>query len=171
MRRRTRGWAERARRLPRFRGRYQAPGSIDDQGALRQFVRHVPDDYRGERIRSADADLPGAALHHGWLVGRLQFDEQHPWPVRAGRGEFLGSWRESSQCQRVDAGARRWLFCDSLYDWELFCLIQAATPADIASGIQKSRRKCARDDEAFSLDEREAHADFIPSRTRETNVG
>ena len=45
-------------------------------GALRQPLRHVPQDHRRGSVPGADADLPRHPLHDGRPVGGLQPDEQ-----------------------------------------------------------------------------------------------
>ena len=54
-----------------------------DQGEVRQPLRHVPPDHRRGPVQGADAHLPRVALHHGRPVGGLQPDDHHPGPVRA----------------------------------------------------------------------------------------
>ena len=93
--------------LPGFQRRDQATRRRRHPGALRQPLRHVPEDHRRRSVCRADADLPGDSLHDGRALGRLQPDEHDSRAPRAGRGELLGPRRQSARRERPDAGTRR----------------------------------------------------------------
>ena len=119
VRRRARRWRDRARGVSRLRRCHLAAGRRDDQGALRQPVRHVQADHRRGPVHGADADLPRHPLHDGWALGRLQPDEQPAGPARARRGQLQRPRREPPGRQRAHAGARRRLLHHPLHDRRL----------------------------------------------------
>ena len=84
-------------------------------GAVRQPLRHVPQDHRRGSVQGPDADLPGHPLHDGRAVGGLQPDEQRAGPARPRRGELLRSRRQPPRRQRADAGAGRRLLRHPLH--------------------------------------------------------
>ena len=73
-------------------------------GNLFQMYEKITDE---KPVQDADADLPRHPLHDGRALGRLQPDVHHPGPVRARRGELLGSRRQPPGRQRADAGPGR----------------------------------------------------------------
>ena len=76
-------------------------------GNLFQMYQKITDE---NPYKIADAHLPRRPLHDGRAVGRLRPDVDHPRPVRAGRGELLGSRCEPAGGQRPHAGSRRRVF-------------------------------------------------------------
>ena len=94
-------------------------GADDDQGAVRQPVRHVPADHRRGSVQGADAHLPRHPLHDGRPVGGLQPDEHDPGPARARRSELLRPRREPPRRERADAGAGRRLLRHPVHDRRL----------------------------------------------------
>ena len=107
LRRGPRRRPRRARRLPRLRRRHRPARPRRHRGQVRQPVRDVRADHRRGPVRGADAHLPGAPLHDGRSVGRLQPDVDHPGPVRHRRGQLLRSRRQPAGRQRPDAGPGR----------------------------------------------------------------
>ena len=95
------------------------PSSVSAQDVIQDRYGNLFEMYEkitGENpYDGADADLPGAALHHGRAVGRLLPDEQHPRALRAGRGQLLRSRRQPARRLRPDAGSRRRLLRHSLH--------------------------------------------------------
>ena len=84
-----------------------ADGPGGGRGEVRQPLRHVRADHRGEPVRGADADLPRRALHDGRPVGRLRPPDHRPGPVRDRRGQLLRPRRQPARRLRPDAGPRR----------------------------------------------------------------
>ena len=87
--------------------------------AVRERYGNLFDMYEkitGENAyQTPDAHLSRRALHHGRIVGGLQFDEHHARDFCAGRGEFFRSRRQPPRRQRLDAGIGRRLFCRALH--------------------------------------------------------
>ena len=134
------------RRGPR-RGRKRLGVYLDFRDAIERLGEEVIRERYGnlfdmyERITGEDpyevpdAHLPGRALHHGRAVGRLQPDEHHSGPVRAGRGEFLRSRRQPPGRQRADAGPGRRLFHPSVHHRRLPGHRQARTRRHQSRGV------------------------------------
>jgi hypothetical protein len=100
-------WARKQRRVPRLRRRDRALRRGDDQGPLREPVRHVRAHHRREPLQDADAHLPRHPLHDGRAVGGLQPADDHPGPVRPRRGELLRPRRQPPGRLGAHAGPRR----------------------------------------------------------------
>lgn len=94
-------------RVPGLRRRDQPHGQEGRRGEVRQPLRHVRADHRGEPVRGADADLPRRALHDGRPVGRLRPADHDPGPVRGRRGQLLRPRCQSPGRERAHAGSGR----------------------------------------------------------------
>ena len=98
---------------------HPAAGRRRDPRPVWQPVRHVREHHGREPVRSADAHLPGAALHDGRAVGGLRPDEHDSGAVRDRGGEFLRSRGEPAGRERADAGSGRRLFRIAVHVGEL----------------------------------------------------
>ena len=67
---------------------------VSSTEAFNSFIKNVTNALKDASeltvltFSGTNEDLSSRALHHGWSLGGLQFDDHHPWLLRSRRGQF-----------------------------------------------------------------------------------
>jgi succinate dehydrogenase / fumarate reductase flavoprotein subunit len=94
--------------VPRLHRRHLPTGQGRRRGQVRQPVRHVRPDHRGEPVRDPDAHLPGRPLRRWVVCGSTTTSSRlDPRAVRHRRGQLLRPRRQPPGCLGAHAGPGR----------------------------------------------------------------
>ncbi len=104
-------------------------------------------------------------------LGGLRIAEQYPGALRYRRGQLLRPRGEPPRGQRADAGAGRRVFRPSLHHRQLPCSHPRDAAGGEPSGVQESRRRRARPDQAPAFNQGHPHGGQLPQGNRQAAVG
>ena len=119
-------------------------GARNDQGEVRQPVRDVRADHRRGCLRSADAHLPGPALHDGRLWVDYQLMSNHPGLFVAGEANFSDQGANRLGASALMQGLADGYFILPATRAQLSGLDQAGEGRHVAPGVPPGRGRGPR---------------------------